>query len=105
MSLWKMLFGDRSGVGIDGAEARQLVSEGAGLLDVRTKGEFDGGHLPDAQWIPVAELAGRVDEVPKDQTVIVYCRSGGRSARAAQILKSAGFEEVRDLGPMSAWSR
>lgn len=85
-------------------EARALVSQGAVLLDVRTPGEFAAGHIDGAKNIPVDALSGRIGEVgAKETPVVVYCRSGARSARATAMLKSAGFQRVEDLGPMSRW--
>lgn len=84
--------------------ARALVEEGATLVDVRTDGEFAEGHIPGAVNIPVDELESRLKEVgPKDKAVVLYCRSGSRSARAARILQREGFREVHDLGGMSRW--
>jgi rhodanese-related sulfurtransferase len=89
-----------------GAEARRLVGAGAVLLDVRTPEEFADGHVDGARNIPVQGLAGRLAEVgDKGTPVVVYCRSGGRSATAARMLKGAGYTTVFDLGPMSAWSK
>ena len=82
---------------------RQLIEQGALLLDVRTRDEFHEGHVARAVNIPVQELAHRLGEVgPKTRPVVVYCRSGGRSAAAAQLLTQAGYQ-VRDIGPMTAW--
>lgn len=82
---------------------RQLVEQGALLLDVRTPAEFSEGHVPHATNIPVQELGARLGEVgPKTRPVVVYCRSGGRSSSAAQLLKREGYA-VRDIGPMTAW--
>lgn len=84
-------------------EVRRLVASGARLLDVRTAGEFASGHLPGAVLLPVDQLAGRLGSVgPKDRPVVVYCHSGLRSARAATLLRRAGYV-VYDLGPMSRW--
>lgn len=83
------------------AEARRRVAEGATLLDVRTREEFRDGHVEGALNIPVQELRARLDEIPPGD-VVVYCRSGGRSAAAAQLLKRRGHD-VLDIGPMSAW--
>lgn len=91
----------RSRVNTDAA--RQLVEEGATLLDVRTPEEFAGGHVEGAINIPVQILQGRCFELAKDDTVVVYCRSGGRSATAAKILARAGFHSVVDVGPMPRW--
>jgi len=82
--------------------AKQLVNEGATLLDVRSPGEFSGGHVKGAKNIPVQELAHRLKEVPKGKPVVVYCLSGGRSGSAARVLKQAGYD-VCDLGGMRRW--
>jgi rhodanese-related sulfurtransferase len=85
------------------AHHRQLVEQGALLLDVRTPAEFSEGHVAKALNIPVQELPARLREVgPTTRPVVVYCRSGGRSAAASQILKQAGYQ-VKDIGPMHAW--
>jgi rhodanese-related sulfurtransferase len=82
---------------------RQLVEQGALLLDVRTPSEYQEGHVPHAKNIPVQELPQRLTDVgPTSRPVVVYCRSGGRSAQAASILSRAGYQ-VRDIGPMTAW--
>jgi phage shock protein E len=86
----------------DGARAKQLVAEGATLLDVRTPGEFGGSHLPGAKNIPVDELEARVAELDKARPVVTYCAAGVRSARAASLLRTQGFA-VHDLGTASAW--
>src|SRR5262245_38095498 len=73
---------------IQGADARKLVAAGARLLDVRSPGEYAGGHLPGAVNIPVDEIERRLAEVgPRDGELILYCRSGHRSGRAAEILR------------------
>ncbi len=87
---------------VDGPAARHLVEDGAFLLDVRTPEEFAEGHIEGATNIPVQELETRMSEVPESASVVVYCRSGNRSAKAAVMLKDAGHQ-VHDLGPMSAW--
>jgi phage shock protein E len=89
---------------IQGGEARKLVAAGARLLDVRSAEEFGRGHLPGALNIPVQELDRRLSELsPAERDVVVYCRSGRRSASAAQVLRAHGFTKVHDLGPMTAW--
>lgn len=83
--------------------ARSLVAKGAILLDVRTPEEFREQHVPEAKNIPVQELSARLSEVgAKNLPVVVYCRSGGRSAVAASILEKAGYQVV-DIGPMQNW--
>jgi rhodanese-related sulfurtransferase len=75
------------------------------ILDVRTKEEFDSGHLDSAVLIPVDELETRYGELSKDKPIIVYCRSGNRSAKAAALLISKGFSQVYDMsGGINAWT-
>ena len=86
------------------AEAHKLVDEGAALVDVRSPGEFSGGHIPGAVNIPVDEVEQRAGEIGAgSRPVVVYCRSGARSARAAATLQRLGFKQVVNLGPKSAW--
>lgn len=88
---------------VSGAEAKAKVAEGALLYDVRTPEEFAEGDVEGAVNLPVDSIADRLAEVPEGKAVVVYCRSGGRSARAAKALHEAGRGPVYDLGPMSAW--
>lgn len=81
------------------ARARQMVEGGALLLDVRTPAEFASGHLDGAVNIPVQELSARAGEVARGRPVVVYCRSGRRSADAKRILEARGHE-VLDIGAM-----
>jgi rhodanese-related sulfurtransferase len=60
--------------------------------------------LPDAENVPVAELGHKLDRIgAKDRPIVVYCRSGARSAVAKSILESGGFQKVANLGAMSRW--
>ena len=88
---------------IAGQEAQLLVRGGAILLDVRSPSEFAEGHIQGATNIPVDDLHTRWQEVNATQPVVVYCRSGRRSARAAQFLSERGLS-VHDLGGMAAWN-
>jgi phage shock protein E len=84
--------------------AHQLVEAGAALVDVRSPAEFAAGHIDGARNIPVGEVGGRAAQIgPHDRPVVVYCASGTRSAIARRALRSAGFKEVYNLGPMSRW--
>lgn len=84
--------------------ARARVAAGARLLDVRTPEEFDAGHIEGAVNLPIDVLPGRIGELgPPSTPIVVYCRSGRRSADAAVRLRAAGFTDVLDLGPMTAW--
>jgi rhodanese-related sulfurtransferase len=84
---------------------RALVREqGALLLDVRSTAEFGGGHMDGAVNLPVDQVS-RIASVEPDheRPIVVYCRSGARSARAAQVLRQSGYSNVHDLGPMQRW--
>lgn len=84
------------------SDFHQLVADGATLLDVRTPGEYASGHLANAVLVPVDEVAARIDEIPRDRPVVVYCRSGRRSASAAATLRAGGYD-VHDLGSIDNW--
>ncbi|HEC23769.1 MAG TPA: rhodanese-like domain-containing protein [Chloroflexi bacterium] len=75
------------------------------LLDVRTPEEWsEDGHIEGATLIPLSELETRAAaELPKDAEIIVYCRSGNRSAQAAEYLVSAGYTRVSDMGGIRDW--
>lgn len=74
------------------------------LLDVRTLGEWDGGHAASAIHIPLNELGQRMNEVPKDKAVVVICASGMRSMVAGSALGSAGYAPVFNYsGGMGCW--
>jgi hydroxyacylglutathione hydrolase len=67
------------------------------LVDVRSPAEWDAGHLPGARHIPLGDLAERLGELPRDRTVVTYCRSGARSAVAASLLLARGLAHVAHL--------
>jgi rhodanese-related sulfurtransferase len=74
------------------------------LLDVREQDEWDAGHAPNAQHIPMSELAGRLEELPAEQEVLVICRSGGRSARVTAYLNANGWDARNVDGGMQQWA-
>ncbi len=85
-------------------QAAELRDQGVFVLDVREPDEWAQAHIPGATLIPLGELQARVNELPKDQPVLVYCRSGNRSATGRDILKAAGFENVTSMaGGINAW--
>jgi phage shock protein E len=83
--------------------AHRMVAEGALLLDVRTPGEFAGGHVDGAVNIPLDQLPDRLKGLKKEQPVVVYCRSGGRSTRAAALLKASGVQNIHNMGGVASW--
>ncbi len=81
----------------------QLVKEGAIILDVRSKGEYDGGHINGSINIPVDKLAGNLDKIKdKNKVIITCCASGMRSASAKGILESKGYVKVYNGGGWSS---
>lgn len=102
---------------IGAADLARLQAAGAPLIDVREPAEFAAGHLPGAVNIPRGVLEFEVDGHPavncerdpalghRDQPVIVYCRSGGRSALAAEALQRLGFAQPLSLaGGYTDWT-
>jgi len=73
------------------------------LLDVRTPEEFVSGHIVGAHNISLQALPQRLAEVPPEQPVVIYCRSGNRSKQAMQVLAEAGYDELYDLGGIIEW--
>lgn len=117
-----MFFAPRSGYNPAGIknvnveEAKKMVGkEDVFLLDVRTPSEFKSSHIKGATLIPVINASGsglssdnlleaRIDEVPKNKKILVYCRSGHRSVSASKILINAGYEQVYNMeGGINAW--
>jgi rhodanese-related sulfurtransferase len=87
-------------------DAVRLLNEGALLLDVRTKAEFDAGHVLDARHVPQEELAKSTETLKKyrDKVVVTCCESGMRSSAAGRVLRAQGFAKVVNLqGGMQAW--
>lgn len=76
------------------------------LLDVREPHEWEAGRIDGARLIPLGQLASRTAELDTDAPIVVYCQKGSRSRRAAELLRSAGFTDVRSLaGGIEAWER
>ena len=85
-------------------EAVTKRDAGAFILDVRQPEEWDEFHVPDSTLIPLGELASRVDELPKNQEIVVVCRSGNRSGQGRDILLEAGFTQVTSMaGGLTQW--
>jgi phage shock protein E len=82
--------------------AWEWIEQDAVVIDVRTVGEFQTGHLQGALNIPVAELdRADLSFLAKNQPVVVYCRSGNRSGSAEQILLSKGYAKVHNGGGLN----
>jgi rhodanese-related sulfurtransferase len=87
-------------------EAREMLEKNPRvfLLDVRTPGEYRESRLEGARLIPISEIPRRLDEVPADRPVLVYCAVGSRSSQVAGFLDRQGYAEVYNLfGGIWAW--
>ena len=88
------------------AEAIRLLDAGKALaVDVREPDEFAAGHIPGAKLLPLGDVLTRAEEVlpEKDAQWLIYCRTGRRSADAAQKLEGQGYTNLRDLGGILSW--
>jgi rhodanese-related sulfurtransferase len=86
------------------SDAVALRDQGAFVLDVREQAEWDSFHIPGATLIPLGELPNRLNEVPKDQKVVVVCRTGHRSQQGRDILRGAGYTLVTSMvGGVTQW--
>ena len=85
--------------------AELLRTREAVVLDVRERVEWKLGHIRGSIHIPLGELAGRADRLPRDRTIIAVCRSGNRSAAAARALQRAGYRVENLSGGMRRWER
>ncbi|WP_294728760.1 rhodanese-like domain-containing protein [Fusobacterium nucleatum] len=82
---------------VEASDIGKLVKNKEFLLDVREEYEYQDGHIKGAVNLPLREILGKKDSLPKDKDIYVYCRSGHRSADAVNFLKSLGFEKVHNV--------
>jgi hydroxyacylglutathione hydrolase len=86
-------------------EAAELAGRGATILDVRSQAEWDAGHVPGAEHVPLGSLPERIERLPAGRPLVVLCQGGGRSAIAASLLAAQGLEDVLNLsGGFTEWS-
>lgn len=84
--------------------ASEALANGAVLIDVREKSEYDDVRIPGSVLIPLGDLPARLAEVPADRDVYVHCRMGGRSARAVDYLRAFGRPNSYNVtGGIDAW--
>lgn len=91
MGLFSKLFGPKVDMG-------QLIKDGAVIVDVRSTGEYAGGHIKGSMNIPLDQLSGKLNKLNKSKPIITCCASGMRSASAKGMLKSKGFTDVYNGG-------
>ena len=88
---------------IDIATTVERLAAGAAIVDVRQPDEYAAGHVPGAPLVPLGEVTERVAEFPTEGEVLIICRSGARSARAAEFLRTQGIDAVNVAGGTMAW--
>ena len=93
------------GISVQELKAKMEAHEPFDLIDVREPFEFEIARIEGAKLIPLGEILERADELDREQTLIVHCHSGRRSAEAVRLLKQRGFAKVYNLeGGIAAWS-
>lgn len=75
------------------------------LLDVRTEGEYNYGHIKGAKLIPLDQLKDNLSKLSKDKKIVVYCQSGNRSVSASRLLEKNGYIPINVKGGYLAWRR
>ncbi|ADB38700.1 rhodanese-like domain-containing protein [Spirosoma linguale] len=94
LNLFKSIFGSS-----DSANIQDILSDGAVLIDVRSPGEFAGGHVKGAVNIPLDQVDARIAQIKRyNKPIVLCCASGMRSARAKGLLISQGITDVHDAG-------
>jgi len=93
IQLLKNLFGF-----VPTVDFKELMHNGAQIIDVRTKSEYQQGHLKGSINIPLNNLSNHYSKLKKDKSIITCCASGMRSASAKGMLKSNGFSQVHNGG-------
>ena len=81
----------------------KAIASGEFVVDVREDWEFQAGHVPSAEHIPLNTIPDRLAEIPKDQPVWVICQAGGRSMTAANYLEAQGYDVVSVAGGTGSW--
>lgn len=90
-------------IDIDGLREQLHGEQDAVLIDVREPAEYAEAHVPGARLIPMGQLASRLDEVPRERTVYVICRTGNRSGQMGPLLDAHGYDSVNVVGGTKAW--
>ena len=89
---------------IDVLEAQKRIEEGAVLVDVREPNEYEEAHIPGSRLEPLSTFTEKYKDLPKDKPLVMQCRSGARSERAAKYLLEQGYTDVVNLtGGILAW--
>lgn len=101
MGLLSKLFRGRGYTTINESQLQNMLNNNSNILilDVRSLGEYKGGHIPNSRNIPVDTISSKLSSLSsyKDSEIVVYCASGRRSSRACDILSKNGFNKVYNL--------
>ena len=108
MSFWAHTIGRIGGLFMENRDINALLEgyysdPNAQLLDVREADEYAGGHIPGAKNAPLQALRNVADEIDLDTPLYIYCQSGGRSFKAATVLRGVGYTNVTDLGGINRY--
>lgn len=103
MSWLSNLFGAPAVPRISPIDALQRQREGALLIDVREPEEWQSGHAPNAQHLPLGQLTQQLSSLPRGREILFICRSGNRSGRATAYARAAGLIATNISGGMHAW--
>lgn len=90
---------------VSAARAREMLDDGAVLVDVRTSSEWNAGHAPVARHVPLDTLDRRASSLNRETPIVTICKSGMRSAQAARMLAAQGHTVASVRGGMFAWQR
>jgi rhodanese-related sulfurtransferase len=88
---------------IDIDEAARRIAAGTPVIDVREPDEYEDGHVPGAPLIPLAVVPDHVSDVPASGEVLIICKVGGRSRKAAEYLRGQGIDAINIAGGTLAW--
>lgn len=86
------------------AEAKQIITAGAQLIDVRTPVEYEAGRIPGSLHIPLADVPREAARLDRERPVVLYCRAGNRSGPAADAFAASGWEAHSIEGGLIAWA-
>lgn len=86
--------------------AKTEFDNGIEFIDIREEHEFAEARIPGSRWLPMSEIGRRMDELPGDRDVVIYCRTGSRSADLLTYLASRGYSNLINLaGGIVAWHK
>lgn len=88
---------------LEPARVRELLEQGAQVVDVRTEDEREAGRVPGSLHIPLERLQESAGELDRDRPVVFYCRGGDRSAMAADAFAASGWDAATMAGGIAAW--